>query len=574
MRSLIRPLSLTVAVLALLPAGVRAAPVDELLRFVPADVAFCCVLRDLRAHSATLLSSPFAREVRKTALYASLANAPELAQVAKAEKFFEKHLGLTFAQLRDDVLGDAVVLAYRPGPPGKPDQEQGLLLVRARTAKVLADLADRINRAQKDSGELKELSEREHKGVKYVRRVEKKGDRTEENFYLLRGPVLAFSAQESFLRQAIERDKALAKDAEPPLLARLGELGLRDCPLALAINPRAFDPHQAAREGKPDAGTKAFEGVWKAMQGVGLGVRLGKDVSLTVAVRLKLDDLPAPARRSVERARQASELWQQFPSDALFAVAGRTDFVALFDFLASFMSPDSRKSFQADLHRTVGAALGKDVLGELLPAIGPDWGLCVTAPPADAKTWAPRALAALRISARPAGDGNPADEALLSAIHSWAVLAVLAHNKQHPNRAIRLRSAVVGGVKVKYLAGVEAFPPGVEPAVALKGGYLLLGSSPDAIRDFGASATTIPAGTVPLVRVSFRAWRSYLKDRRDDLASFLAAREKSSRAAALAKLDGLRDSLTLIDAVELRQKVEGGVVALTLAVRPAFALKK
>src|SRR5262249_59683638 len=120
-----------VAALALLPAGLHAAaPVEELLRFVPADTAFCLVVRDLREHSAALLASPLAREARKTGLYATLARSAELAQVAKAEKFFETQLGLTFAQLRDDVLGDAVVLAYRPGPPGKPEQGQGLILVR------------------------------------------------------------------------------------------------------------------------------------------------------------------------------------------------------------------------------------------------------------------------------------------------------------------------------------------------------------------------------------------------------------------------------------------------------------
>src|SRR5262249_4891280 len=124
------------------------------------------------------------------------------------------------------------------------------------------------------------------------------------------------------------------------------------------------------------------------------------------------------------------------------------------------------------------------------------------------------------------------------------------------------------------LSGAGAFPPGVEPAVALKGGYLLLGSNPDVIRTFGARAAAVPTEGISLVRVSIKAWQTYLKERRDELAGVLAEREKITRAAALARLDRLRDSLALFDAVELRQKVEGGLVAMTVVVQPAFALKK
>src|SRR5207247_3290697 len=43
-----------------------AAPRDELLRFVPADVGFCLVLQDLRGPAADLLASPFVRQLRQS----------------------------------------------------------------------------------------------------------------------------------------------------------------------------------------------------------------------------------------------------------------------------------------------------------------------------------------------------------------------------------------------------------------------------------------------------------------------------------------------------------------------------
>src|SRR3954453_13965402 len=101
-------------------AGAAAAapsPADELLRFVPADVTFCFVLRDLRGHAAALQSSPLAEHLRDSPLGPALKGTPEWRQLAKANRFLEKFLGLSAEQLRDDILGDPVVLAYRAGPP-------------------------------------------------------------------------------------------------------------------------------------------------------------------------------------------------------------------------------------------------------------------------------------------------------------------------------------------------------------------------------------------------------------------------------------------------------------------------
>ena len=99
---------------------------------------------------------------------------------------------------------------------------------------------------------------------------------------------------------------------------------------------------------------------------------------------------------------------------------------------AGGVTGDSRAALVGQLDRTAGAALGKDFVKEVLPALGPDWGLCVTAPPPQEKGWFPQAVLALR--AAPGDETAPVDQALVSALHSWAVLAVLGHNRQHPDR--------------------------------------------------------------------------------------------------------------------------------------------
>jgi hypothetical protein len=561
---------LALGLVAPLPAAPPAR--EELLRYVPDDVGFCLIVQGVRAHGANLAGSPFADHLRRSPLGAVLSNSAELRRLEKAEKLLQTLLGFGWAELRD-LLGEAVVFAYRPGPPGKPEQEQGLVLLRARTPRVLAVVVERFNEAQKATGELKELTERDYKGVKYFRRVERK----EVNFYLLRGPVLVFSGKEEMLRQAIDRDRAVSAGAEPAVALRLRELGLERALLALWINPRAFDADVQARAVRSaDAGARTFAAIWKALQSIGLAVNLDRDLALTLAVRARPDELPASARRFLTEAARPSELWRSFPEDALFAAAGRFDVAALFEFLTEFMSKEARQALSADLNRTLGAALGKDVVKEVLPALGPDWGLCLSAPPAEAKSWAPRLLVALRLapaekSAAEAGAG--VDQAVLSAVNSWALLAVLGHNKKHADQPVSLKTLMADRQPIKYVAGEGAFPPGVQPAFALKSGYLVLASSPDGVRRFSPTGGEPPAGT-PLLRISVKSWRAFLKDRREALAGLLAGRERISPEQARARLDELRAGLEMVDRLELRQKTAAGQVTFTLAVQPAWPLRK
>src|SRR5437867_2438741 len=80
--------------------------------------------------------------------------------------------------------GDAAVLAHTPGPPDRPEREQGLLLVHARRADLLAALFDRLNEVQKKAGEVTAVEARTHRGQTYhLRRKAKDAD----EYYCVRG---------------------------------------------------------------------------------------------------------------------------------------------------------------------------------------------------------------------------------------------------------------------------------------------------------------------------------------------------------------------------------------------------
>ncbi len=229
---------LALGLLALAAPLRAAAPRDELLRLVPDSIGFCLVVHDLRTHAAAWRSSPLVEQLRQSPLAGKVRNSAEMKKLGRLEAHLKDKLGLDWAQLRDDILGDALVFVYRPGPPGKPEREEGLILVRARNAKILAELIERLNQVQKEEGSLKELEERRHNGAVYHRRLERNKPAT---FYYVNGPVVALSEQEDMLRQAIDCDRLRSAEVVPDVTRRLRELEADRALLAVWINPRAFD---------------------------------------------------------------------------------------------------------------------------------------------------------------------------------------------------------------------------------------------------------------------------------------------------------------------------------------------
>jgi hypothetical protein len=555
------------------PAGAAPpTPANELLRFVPADVTFCVVLRDLRGHAAALQSSPLAKHLRDSPLGVALKATPEWGQLEKANRFLEKFLGLRAEQLRDDILGDAVVLAYRAGPPGKPQQEEGLLLVRARQAATLATLVNRLNQVHKASGELKKLEERESDGLKYFRRIERK----EENFYCLRDEVLLFSGQESILREALALEKKLPADKESPLAGQLRLLGAERALAAVWVNPRAFDAALEAKltraAGAEAAFLRTFAACWKALEGVALTCTLTTGIEMGLALRARADAVPGAVRRFFDEAAVRSEVWNRFPDNALLAMGARTDASALVGLLGAFQTTESFEALKENLNRGLGATLGDRVATEALPYIGPDWGLCVTAPPRNQKQWMPATVFAVRVAA---GSGeSPLDRALVDALRSWAVLAATAHNLKKKD-FLSLKTLREGKERVYYLASARGQVAGLQPAFGLSGGYLLLASSPEAFRRFAAATPTSgSAGEVPLLRLSLKDVRHYLADRRDVLASTLAEQHGLESEVIAGNLDSLVAGLKFFDRLEVVQKTAPGQLTLTLRLRTFHPLRK
>jgi hypothetical protein len=215
------------------------------------------------------------------------------------------------------------------------------------------------------------------------------------------------------------------------------------------------------------------------------------------------------------------------------------------------------------------------VFREVLPYLGPDWGLWVTAPSAPDKEWFPQVTLALRV--RPGGNGVPVDRALVNALSSFALLAVLGYNRHHPDQ-LSLKALMQGQVEVKYLVNDKRFPPGCRPAIALKDGYLVLASSPEAIGRFGGASPDRDTGSgardVPLLRLSLHGVRTFLSERREPLTGYSAGVNRLAKEVVARAIDALLMGLEPLDRLELSQRGTTGQVTLTLRVRTAWPLRR
>jgi hypothetical protein len=544
-----------------------------LLRLVPEDVGFCLVIQDLRGHSEAFLQSPFAKKLWESPIGIAISSAPEQKKLLEFQNQLQQALGVTWPQLRDEIFGDAVIFAYRPGGPGKEDQEQGLMLVFARNDQLLADLTKRFNDLQQQSGDLKEVSVREHHGVNYQRRVEHHG----ENFAYLHGHVLAFSTREQMLQQVIDLERKVSSK-EPVILSRLRQLGADRSLAALWINPRAFDAAFAQKakqlQGAEAAVLQIIQAHWKAVTGIALSATIKEsEVKLALALSAETDLLPAAAKAIFSGENKPSSLWSAFPDKTLLAVAGRLDVAAWNDLLSGLLPEDQRRAIRDAANRYAGPALGKNVAKEVLPGLGPDWGLCVMAPPLEQrgdKSWVPHAILALQIQR-----GDVA-HAILQALNSLALLGVFAYNGSHPDQ-ITFHS--LDKMEGSYLANEAQFPPGFQPAFALKEGFLVLGSSPEAIRRFVLKPASMPpaAADIPLFRLSLHELAQYLSAHQSALAEHIAKKNEGhpvSMEEIAHKLGDLAKICQLFNRLELVQQSKSGNLTLSLRLQTAFPLGK
>lgn len=559
-----RPIFAVLVALAA-PVGAAAGPRDEALRLAPPDAALTVVAQNLREHARALAESPFAAWFPTTALGKQLfAGEDGLKHLTESVAPVLRAIDTTPGELFTDVLGDAVVFSYAPATGRTP--ERSLILVRPRKPEVMAKLAGKLNELRTKSGELKSVAELKHAGASYFALQRPDGS---ANYYCFAGPVFAFSESEADIKAAL--DRARDTDKRPELVARMSALGVADAALVLLVHPRALDAEIAAKAERAPAAERAglerLLTVWKATEAAAVYLALDTGAEVGVSVRFAADKLPADARAWLTGGRAPSAVWQAVPNDALFAVAGRMRASELLDALGSLTAAAGKPGFRAGFDAALGPIVGKDKLPKVLGALGPDFGAWVQ-PPAKGSD-VPVLVAAVRVK-----DGATAEaKAALAALEFGFQSARVAYNSKHDDQ-MELGDEKDGDAVIRVLSG-GPLPAGARPCFALKGGYLLVASAPDAIRAFRAPvAEPKPGGPVPVARFGATATRDYLTAHAGALAKFLSATGAGDEKALAEQLAGFAAVLEPFEKVELLAHGDASGLRLALRATTAKPLRK
>jgi hypothetical protein len=554
-------------VLAPTPAA-AAPPRDELLRLAPPDAAIVALVQNARDHLRAVGGSPFAAWLPSTAFGKEVlgqAN-PKLIELALTPVLGP--LGTSLDQLRDDVFGDAVGFAYSPAPAADPTAERAVILIRPRKPEVLRRLVDRVNALQTESKELISVARKEHRGQEYWERREA-GGKTE--YYAFRGPVFAFSGTEPDIRAVIDRDLDSPRDGTPALTTRLAKLGVADALAVVLVNPRPLDAELAAKvaEAKPDerAFLRRFAELWAGLDAAAVYLSLGADAELGLALDFRPDALPADARAWLTGPRPPSPLWAAVPDNAPAAATARFRASDLLAAVRSVLPDEGRAAVDKALAEVIGPAFGRDRLPRVLDALGPDWAAWVE-PPAAGQGFLPVAVGVVKIG--PVGpDAAGTEKAIRRAATFAADAARFGYNMAHQDQ-IEVAEEADGDGTITVLTGEKAFPPGVRPSFAFKGGYFVVASHPDTVRRFKApDPTQRAAGEAVLARLSGPAARDYLRAHGAELAVFLAQHGHGTEKELREQVESVATFLELVERVEL--VTAGTETGVRLALRAKLA---
>ena len=528
----------------------RANPTQELLRSVPPESTICFVAQDWSTHSQRIAASPFLVRLKESDLGQSLLNPDAMGKIFALESVLTDALHLSVGQLRDDILGDAIVYAYQPGQPGKPDDDSGILLVKARNAKTLAKLVDNFNGVQKESGELKTLTEIPLGKLAYFHR--ELTDGTDEYFFVREG-VFAFSKNERSVKQVLALGAAPPKAA--PFLDAYNRLGLMKPALAAIFQPRLLDGDlrskiTATPNDHAKAFLKQFARIWSSTNAIAIALDLGTDVELALHVSFDPTTLPAELKPFLGEST-ASSVWSSIPKEAIFALAGRLDLPQLLSLGKSFLSDPGLKGLKELVDNQVAPAVGKDALPDLLKSIGPDWGIWLTAPGKTSRGPLPDLTVALRVRNPESRDNSLGDAVRLGLSFAFQMFRV-EYNKSHDDQ-FTIREVKDEAGPIQHLENAKLLPKGVRPAFAQRGDFLVLATSPEAIQRFDPKKDAPKADAALFLRIGWVALEQYLRNHGEEFAKFFAAGTGKNVGDLLKEFRELQQIVELLDNLELRQ---------------------
>lgn len=365
-----------------LPATAGDRPADPLLGLLPPDAGLTLTIEGLRENAAAFLASPTAGRLMALPAAQAWLGSDQFRRLAAARRDIEAATGLSLTEVRDELLGDAAVLAMYQPPGAPPEDARGILLLRPRDRQRLTLLIDAVNRA--DARILRRLDSRSYRGVPVTAREFRPGAKPNEWYALLDGPVFAWSNSEALVRAVIDRQ---AGPSSPnlrslPAFDRTRQaLPARAC-LGLYVEARFLDRQLAAAPGpRKDADRRlalAIRSLAGAVDYSGIALQWTGGPSLHLHQEIDPNRLDPSTRAWADRVGPTAPLIRGMPSNPALIAAGDLHLPPLLGALKTLMAPRDWSRLELLVQTMAGVEPGQ--LQPLLESIGPAWALGIEVP--------------------------------------------------------------------------------------------------------------------------------------------------------------------------------------------------
>ncbi len=497
----------------------RAA--DELLRLVPADATVVVTLEGLRDQYRSLSVSRLVADLHRLPSVRAWLESEKYRHLERSCADIEAFLGVKLSDLRDELIGDAVVLVLRldPDAPPDPSQARGLFLLRARDRGLLERLIAKINSSQQTSGELERVEDRSFAGTTYhVRTFPAGAGRPPESYISYPDGTFAFSNSATLIQGVIERKGPSAADGAARSKPGLGDLPkfqavrrrLPDRALArLFVDPRAIERLLAAAPRPSDSAdvriVALLERYLAAVDYTGAALSWGMDTIVVHTVETfdpaRLDPW---LRRWAGDSRASDPVLRRVPSTALALASAHVNPPALWEVGYQLVPKKDQDRLQNLEAVATGLLLGQDLRTRVLPGLGPgaiaylDAPLEPPAPDAGSGPQVGRGplfpvVVAIGFSQDPSGSRTDGPSVTLAAglenaLHT--LLAVTALDEKRGQGRSRITTRKVAGAAVTTLDIPLPFAYAVDSAH----GRLVLGTSAVAVARYLESSSNPEAG--------------------------------------------------------------------------------
>lgn len=446
--------------------------VDEIARVVPRDMAVCLVVEDLARHYQQARASESGRRLAELPVFTLWRQSAAYRKILAVDLPLRTFLGLGIEELRDQIFGDAVVLAFRPGSrPGKDDV--GLLFVRTRTPETLANLIARITRPLLGMP----WEERQHRGVTYHWAQGARG----QNLGIVRlGRVGIVGDKEAALHQVIDAEHDHTGIAREPLFQEIERALPTGCFLRVVLNPRPFDAHLASAPASANHAEMALQHVlrqaWRDTRWTAFSLRVEPQrLALGWHWALQPGEKNSP---SISSLGKVDGFWRSLPVDTWAAMAWPCDLQVAAQFMTELTEPAKRQELQLAIDVLQQLFMGLEWREEILASFGPDVGVALI-PGMEPNTPAFVAWARLAQPWKRDDLGLQFVDALEWGLRPLLVALTFEHNKDHQDQ-LRVQTRRDHGTRLHFLSGSRHVPGWFQPGYALWDNRLLIFHSPSA----------------------------------------------------------------------------------------------